>query len=98
MRAAGAEVVGTAGDATTALALLGSGARVLLVDPRLPDIESGKALMALISRDWPQVRIVVMGWGDSGESNILGGVASFISKSASADQFVAAAVAACRRP
>lgn len=98
MRASGVDVVGTAGDATAALDLLSGGAQVLLVDPRLPDIESGQALMAMISRDWPAVRVVVMGWGDSGESRVLDGVATFISKSANADQFVAAVLAACVRP
>jgi|AP12_2_1047962.scaffolds.fasta_scaffold40436_1 DNA-binding NtrC family response regulator len=96
MRAAGVDVVGTAGDISSALELLDSGARVMLVDPRLPDIASGQALMSTISRDWPGVRIVIMGWGDSGESAaMVNCVCTFISKSASPEEFVAAALEAC---
>jgi DNA-binding NarL/FixJ family response regulator len=98
MRVAGVDVVGTAGDFATALKLLANGAQVVLVDPRLPDIATGRALMSTIGRDWPAVRIVVMGWGDSGESAMVDGVRSFISKSASPEEFVAAALEACGAP
>ena len=97
LRVAGLDVIGTAGDVSGALGLLAAGAEVLVIDPRLPDLETGHALMSNVRRDWPFVRIVIMGWGDSGESPVSQNVAAFITKSAEPEHFVAAAVAAIAR-
>jgi len=87
-------VIGTAGDVRSALELVESASpTVLLVDPRLPDIEAGRALLSGISLGWPSVRLVLMGWTDERE-----GVptdADFVSKTALPEEFVAATLKAC---
>ena len=96
LRVAGLEVIGTAGESASALALLATGADVLVIDPRLPDLADGRALLESVAHHWPDVRIVIMGWGDTGDSHIANGsVAAFVTKSARAEDFVAATLAAC---
>jgi len=95
LRVAGLEVVGTAGESATARALVASGADVLLLDPRLPELADGLALIDSVIASWPRVRIVVMGWADDGESPIGGDGLAFVAKSLRAEEFVAATLAAC---
>jgi DNA-binding NarL/FixJ family response regulator len=94
LRVAGVEVIGTAGDVRSAMELVeATQPTVLLVDPRLPDIDAGRALLSGISLGWPSVRLVLMGWTDERE-----GVptdAQFVSKTALPEEFVAAALKAC---
>ena len=95
LRVAGVDVVGTAGDVRSALELVSAQEpRVVLIDPRLPDLDAGAALLSSVRLGWPDTRIVVMGWSDSGESR-MPEVNSFVSKSAPTEEFVAAALAAC---
>jgi chemotaxis response regulator CheB len=95
LRVAGVDVVGTAGDVRTALEMVSARSPdVLLVDPRLPDLDAGSALLSSVSLGWPSIRIVVMGWSDSGESRLPDGI-SYVSKSAATEDFVTAALAAC---
>ena len=94
LRVAGVEVIGTAGDVRAALELVETGQpTVLLVDPRLPDIDAGRALLSGISLGWPSVRVVLMGWTD--EPDGMPADAAFVSKTAQPEEFVAATVAAC---
>src|SRR5687767_1298055 len=59
-------VVGHAGDVRAALEEVERvRPDVMLVDPRLPDIEAGVALIAGVSRAWPSLRIVLTGWSDT---------------------------------
>ena len=96
LRVAGLEVIGTAGESASALTLLATGADVLVIDPRLPELADGRALLESVAHHWPDVRIVIMGWGDTGDSHIgNGSVAAFVTKSARAEDFVAATLAAC---
>ena len=70
---------------------------VVLVDPRLPDVEAGSALVAGMARAWPALRIVLTGWSDT-EGHCADGFsesATYVSKSASPEEFVAAIVDAC---
>ena len=94
LRVAGVEVIGTAGDVRAALELVEQKhPTVMLVDPRLPDIDAGRALLSGISLGWPSVRLVLMGWTDERD-----GVAvdtTFISKGALPEEFVAATLKAC---
>jgi DNA-binding NarL/FixJ family response regulator len=94
LRVAGVEVIGTAGDVRAALELVASQRpTVLLIDPRLPDIEAGRALISGLALGWPRLRLVLMGWTDDRD-----GVAAdldFVSKTAAPEEFVAATVAAC---
>jgi DNA-binding NarL/FixJ family response regulator len=95
LKVAGVDVVGTAGDVRAALELVSvQKPRVLLIDPRLPDLDAGAALLSSVRLGWPGIRIVVMGWSDDGESR-MPAVSSFVSKSAPSEEFVAAALAAC---
>jgi DNA-binding NarL/FixJ family response regulator len=92
---AGIEIVGTAGDGTEALELVAAGAHVLVVDPRLPELADGYALVDRLTADWPDVHVVLMGWGDAGEAQLPVAGRAFIAKSASPEEFVAATMAAC---
>lgn len=94
LRVAGVEVIGTAGDVRSAMELVETAhPTVLVVDPRLPDIDAGRALLSGIALGWPSVRLVLMGWTDDPDGMPTG--AAFVSKSAEPEEFVAATVAAC---
>jgi len=90
-------VVGGAGDVRTALELVDEARPdVVLVDPRLPDIEAGIALIAGLGRAWPSMRIVMTGWGDTtGHAQLVGLPTTYVSKSAPPEEFAAAIVNAC---
>jgi DNA-binding NarL/FixJ family response regulator len=91
------EVVGRAGDVRSALELVErERPDVVLVDPRLPDVEAGQAMVAGMTRAWPGVRVVLTGWGDTTGHGL--GPASetrYVSKGSSPEAFAAAIVAAC---
>ena len=87
-------MIGTAGDVRSALELVeSSNPTVLLVDPRLPDIDAGRALLSGISLGWPSVRLVLMGWTD--ERDGAPADTAFVSKTALPEEFVAATLKAC---
>jgi DNA-binding NarL/FixJ family response regulator len=90
-------VVGGAGDVRAALeAVEQLRPDAVLVDPRLPDVEAGVALVAGLSRAWPSMRIVMTGWGDTEGHAMLGASsATYVSKSATPEEFAAAIVDAC---
>ena len=90
-------VVGGAGDVRSALELVEQARPdVVLVDPRLPDIEAGVALIAGLARAWPSMRIVMTGWGDTTGHGQLGAVrTTYVSKSSTPEEFAAALVDAC---
>ncbi|HEX2194508.1 MAG TPA: response regulator [Candidatus Limnocylindria bacterium] len=95
LRVAGVDVVGTAGDVRSALELIGETLpSAVIVDPRLPDLDAGRALISGVALGWPSVRVVVMGWADRGETP-LPDVDAYVSKSAPTEEFVSAALAAC---
>ncbi len=90
-------VVGRAGDVRAALEEVERAhPDVVLVDPRLPDIEAGLALIAGMSRAWPQMRIVLTGYGDTeGHAQLNGTHTCYVSKGGSPEDFVSAVVDAC---
>ena len=90
-------VVGRAGDVRAALEEVErSEPDVVLVDPRLPDVEAGTALVTGIARARPDMRIVLTGWGDTdGRAQLAGAVTSYVSKSGTPEEFVAAIMEAC---
>jgi DNA-binding NarL/FixJ family response regulator len=90
-------VVGGAGDVRAALELVEQARPdVVLVDPRLPDIEAGMALIAGLSRAWPSMRIVMTGWNDTtGHAHFGTSTPAYVSKSASPEEFAAAIVDCC---
>jgi DNA-binding NarL/FixJ family response regulator len=59
------EVVGSAGDAVGALALIPTARPdLIVVDPRLPEVERGVAFIDAIRREAPGVKVLVMHWSD----------------------------------
>jgi len=90
-------IVGRAGDVRAALELVEQEhPDVVLVDPRLPDVEAGLALVAGLARAWPSVRVVMTGWSDTeGHAPLAPGETTFVSKSATPEQFAAAIALAC---
>ncbi|MGQ0607110.1 MAG: response regulator [Chloroflexota bacterium] len=91
------QVVGLAGDVRAALELVEQERPdVVLVDPRLPDIEAGVALIAGMARAWPSMRIVLTGWSDTaGHGQLDATETAYVSKSATPEQFTEAIVLAC---
>ena len=91
------QVVGRAGDVRAALELVQQELPdVVLVDPRLPDVEAGLALVAGLARAWPSMRVVTTGWSDTeGHAPLAESESAYVSKSASPEQFAAAIVDAC---
>lgn len=94
------KVVGRAGDVRAALELVErERPDVVLVDPRLPDVEAGMALVGGLQRARPDLRIVLTGWGDT-RGHAIGPAdeTGYVSKSASPEAFAAAIVDACCPP
>lgn len=93
----GLDVVGHAGDVRTALELVErEQPDVVVVDPRLPDLQAGAALVSSVALRWPSVRVVLTGWIVAAEHpELVGRAVASISKSASPEAFVAAMVRAC---
>jgi DNA-binding NarL/FixJ family response regulator len=90
------DVVGRAGDVRAALEQVETAhPDVVLMDPRLPDIEAGVALIGGMARAWPGLRIVLTGWSDT-EGHILTNMPTrFVSKGSTPEEFVRAVVDAC---
>ena len=91
------DVVGRAGDVRAALQEVErSRPDVVLVDPRLPDIEAGIALIRGLGRAWPRMRIVLTGWSDTGGHSMPGDAhPRYVSKGGTPEEFVSAIVACC---
>jgi DNA-binding NarL/FixJ family response regulator len=91
------EVVGRAGDVRSALELVErERPDAVLVDPRLPDVEAGQAMISGMTRAWPEVRVVLTGWGDTTGHGVGPSPGTrYVSKGSSPEAFAAAIVAAC---
>jgi DNA-binding NarL/FixJ family response regulator len=91
-------VVASAGQAGQAFDLaLDHDPDVVIVDPRLPEVDSGIALISLIRSRLPSVRILAMSWSDTLESAVLeSGADGFLRKTFRPSELVAAVVAASR--
>jgi DNA-binding NarL/FixJ family response regulator len=92
------EVAGCAGEVRTALELIEQARPdAVLVDPRLPDVAAGTALINGIHRAWPATRVILTGWADAqGESALAEAENCYVSKDGSPDEFISAIVDACR--
>jgi DNA-binding NarL/FixJ family response regulator len=90
-------VIGGAGDVRGALDLVDrERPDCVLVDPRLPDVEAGMALVGGLGRAWPQLRIILTGWpGTDGNVPLADERTRYVSKDGSPEQFVTAIVDAC---
>ena len=92
------DVVGRAGDVRAALLEVErSRPDVVLVDPRLPDIEAGIALIRGLGTAWPGLRIVLTGWNDTDGHAMGDPETRYVSKGGSPEDFVSAIVACCAR-
>lgn len=90
------EVVGTAGDVRGALELVErEQPDMVLVDPRLPDVDAGAALMSSLARAWPETRIVLTEWTDTQGHAAPTAASARVSKDASPEAFVTAILEAC---
>jgi DNA-binding NarL/FixJ family response regulator len=91
-------VVGSSGQAETALGL----AReqhpdVVVVDPRLPEVDGGVSFIAELRACCPDVRILAMSWSDALERPALdGGAHGFVRKTFRPTELIAAIVATGR--
>lgn len=91
-------VVGSAGLADSALDLA-TACRpdLVVVDPRLPEVDGGLSFMAALRSRCPDVRILAMSWSDALEGPALGGGAdAFVRKTFRPTELIAAIVAAGR--
>ena len=79
----GLKVVGTAGDPAAAVeAVRAERPDVVLIDPRLPDVDAGFAVMAVMRARWPGTRFVVMSHvGGLEDLALARGADAFVAKS-----------------
>ena len=92
--------VGTAGHLQAALAMLVEfKPDVVVVDPRLPEIDAGRIFMRQVRELSPATRVLVMGWSDQLEQDcLLNGADAFVRKTFRPRELVDAVVAASLRP
>jgi two-component system nitrate/nitrite response regulator NarL len=92
-------VVGSAGQVEPALDLaVEEHPDVVIVDPRLPEVDGGIAFMTRLRQLAPTVRIVAMSWSENlAEAVLSGGADGFVRKTYRPTELVAAIVAATGR-
>jgi DNA-binding NarL/FixJ family response regulator len=93
-------VVGTAGQPGPALTLaLDLHPDVVILDPRLPEVDNGIAFMAGLRAIVPGVRILAMSWSETLEDAALRGAADgFVRKTFRPSELIAAIVTAAHAP
>jgi len=93
-------VVGSAGQPGSALDLVETAAPdVVIVDPRLPEVDGGLAFITRLRSTAPGVRVLVMSWTEGLEHSALADRADgFIRKTFRPSELVAAIVATAGRP
>ena len=93
-------VIGRASNVRTALEIVErENPDVLIVDPHLPDLEAGAALVSSLERARPSLRIVLAGWSVTPEQpELLSSACSYVSKNGSPEDFISAVVDACCTP
>lgn len=93
-------VIGRASNVRTALEIVErDNPDVLIVDPHLPDLEAGAALVSSLERARPSLRIVLAGWSVTPEQpELLSSACSYVSKNGSPEDFISAVVDACCTP
>ena len=94
------EVIGAAGTALVALELAAaSRPDVVIVDPRLPEVDGGIAFIGRLRDAAPDVRILAMSWSDTLEHAALsGGADGFVRKTFRSHDLIAAIVATAGPP
>lgn len=91
-------VVGSSGQAATALALAREHRPdVVVVDPRLPEVDGGVSFITELRASYPDIRILAMSWSDAFERPAIdGGAHGFIRKTFRPTELIAAILAAGR--
>jgi DNA-binding NarL/FixJ family response regulator len=91
-------VVASAGQAGPAFDLaIDSAPDVVIVDPRLPEVDSGMAFIARLRAHLPTVRILAMSWSDTLEAAVIeSGADGFVRKTFRPTELVAAVLTAGR--
>lgn len=94
------DVVGRAGDVRGALELVErESPDVVILDPRLPDLEAGATLISSLARSRPSLRLVLAGWSATPEQpDLMTAACSYVSKNGAPEEFIAAVVNACCAP
>jgi DNA-binding NarL/FixJ family response regulator len=93
-------VVASAGQIGPALDLaLDHQPDVVIVDPRLPEVDGGIAFITRLRAAMPSIRILAMSWSDSLESAVIAsGADGFVRKTFRPSELTAAILAAGRAP
>ena len=91
-------VVGSSGQADSALALAKEHRPdVVVVDPRLPEVDGGVSFIAELRASCPDIRILAMSWSDALERPAIdGGAHGFVRKTFRPAELIAAILAAGR--
>ena len=93
------EVVAVAGHVGAALEALVAEPDVVVVDPRLPDVDGGLALIREIRSRRPDCRMIVLSWSDPlAGGSPPPGVDGFVGKSAAPTDLIEAILAAASGP
>lgn len=91
-------VVGSAGGADDAIALAATfRPDVVLLDPRIPAMDGGRAVISCLREAAPGVRVIALTWSDTADGGIAAGVAdAYIKKTFRPHELIDAVVAAAR--
>ena len=91
------DVVGRASDVRAALEEIERlHPDAVLVDPRLPDVDAGMALVGGMTRAWPTMRVVLTGWADPSAQPLPGRKGTrYVSKGSTPEEFAKAIADAC---
>jgi DNA-binding NarL/FixJ family response regulator len=92
-------VIGSASHAGQALDLVTANPTdVIVMDPRLPEVDAGRAFIARVRELSPSTRILVMAWTDGVEQDgVVNGADAFIRKTFRPRELVDAVCAAAQR-
>ncbi len=92
-------VVGSASDPAHALALVAeSTPDVVIVDPRLPEVDGGRAFIGRLRELAPSVRVLVMAWSDRLEDESIASTADALVRKTFRPRELLDAVLAAGRP
>lgn len=91
-------VVGSASHPESALSMIAAEPPdVVVVDPRLPEVDAGRAFIVRARELAPSVRVLVMSWSDSlGHDSIISGADAFVRKTFRPRELIDAVLAAAR--
>ncbi len=91
------DVVGRASDVRAALEEIERlHPDAVLVDPRLPDVDAGMALIGGMTRAWPSMRVVLTGWTDPSSQFLpRRNGTRYVSKGSTPEEFAKAIAYAC---